>query len=374
MKYIIEKSMSSKVLMAGNYYKHHHPGGISAVVQYWSENIEDLQYYATWKLGGTATRAWWFGKSFVEIIFRLLTDKKIRIVHLHFAADGSFWRKEKLLRMAKMFGKKVVMHCHASRFKDFYSEQSEDGKRHIVDTLNKADVLIALSESWKEWFISVGVVASKIVVLHNITAEPQERLACKVNDGKVHMLFMGELGKRKGVFDIIRGLAKHRDELEGKLEFRIGGNTNEDRLMREIEEGGLQNIVKFEGWVAGEKKIDLLNWADLFILPSFNEGLPISILEAMSYKMPIISSPVGGIPEVVKDGVNGAIVTPGNDDEIFAAIKKYVDDRTLLSTHGEESFKVVQTYLPNFVMNHLKRIYEGLIKNLEQENTAYIGR
>ena len=244
MKYIIDKTLSSKVLMAGNYYKNHHPGGISAVVQYWSENIEDLQYYATWKLGGVATRAWWFGKSYVEIFFRLLLDKKIRIVHLHFAADGSFWRKEKLLRMAKMFGKKVVMHCHSSRFKDFYSERSDDGKRNIVDTLNKADVLIALSESWKEWFISVGVVASKIVVLHNITAQPQVRPTCKVNDGKVHMLFMGELGMRKGVFDIIRGLAKHCDELEGKLEFRIGGNTNEDRLMREIEEGGLNVVNK----------------------------------------------------------------------------------------------------------------------------------
>lgn len=362
MSKIIDKSLSSKVLMAGNYYKHHHPGGISAVVQYWSENIEDLQYYATWKLGGTATRAWWFGKSYVGIFFRLLLDKKIRIVHLHFAADGSFWRKEKLLRMAKMFGKKVVMHCHSSRFKDFYSEQSERRKQHIVDTLNKADVLIALSESWKEWFVSVGIVPSKIVVLHNITAEPKVRPDCKVDDGKVHMLFMGELGKRKGVFDIIRGLAKHRVELEGKLEFRIGGNTNEERLMKEIEQGRLQNIVKFEGWVAGDKKIDLLNWADLFILPSFNEGLPISILEAMSYKMPIISSPVGGIPEVVKDGVNGAIVTPGNDEEIFKAIKKYVNDRTLLSKQGAESYKVVQTYLPVYVMNHLKVIYENLLK------------
>ena len=93
MDKIIDKSLSSKVLMAGNYYKHHHPGGISAVVQYWSENIEDLQYYATWKLGGVATRAWWFGKSYVEIFFRLLLDRKIRIVHLHFAADGSFCGK-----------------------------------------------------------------------------------------------------------------------------------------------------------------------------------------------------------------------------------------------------------------------------------------
>ena len=362
MKYIIDKSLSSKVLMAGNYYKHHHPGGISAVVQYWSEHIEGLQYYPTWKMGSVLTRAWWFGWSSMRIFFRLLTDRKIEIVHLHFAADGSFWRKERLLRMAKMFDKKVVMHCHSSRFKDFYGEHSDKGKRHIIDTLNRADVLIALSESWKEWFTSVGIAPAKIVVLHNITAEPQVRPQCKVPDGKVHLLFMGELGQRKGVFDIVRGLAKHRNELEGKLELRIGGNTNEEKLMQKIEQGRLQHIVKFEGWVAGEKKIDLLNWADLFILPSFNEGLPISILEAMSYRMPIISTPVGGIPEVVKDGANGVMVTPGNDEEIFDAIKKYVDDRSLLSKHGEESYKAVQTYLPDYVMNHLKEIYENLLK------------
>lgn len=360
-KYIIGKKLSAKVLMAGNYYKHHHPGGISAVVQYWSQYIEDLQYYPTYKLTNVLARIGWFVCSFWRLALRMKFDKKVKILHLHTAADGSFWRKSMLVKLGHRLGKKVVLHVHASRFKDFYNEASQKNKQRIFQTLNSVDVLIVLSHSWKEWFVSLGIPEDKIVILHNITSYPTKIESAQIKDGKVHFLFMGEIGQRKGVFDILCALAKHRDELFGKVELRIGGNRHEEELKKAIADGKLQDVVKFEGWVGGEKKLQLLNWADVFILPSFNEGLPISILEAMSYGHPIISTPVGGIPEVVETGRNGILVTPGNDEEIFAAIKKYVDDRTLLSTHGEESFKVVQTYLPDYVMNHLKRIYEGLI-------------
>ena len=76
------------------------------------------------------------------------------------------------------------------------------------------------------------------------------------------------------------------------MELKIGGNKNEEKLKKQIKDFNIQEIVTFEGWVSGNKKLELLNWADVFILPSFNEGLPISILEAMSYGMPIISTPV----------------------------------------------------------------------------------
>ena len=235
-----------------------------------------------------------------------------------------------------------------------------------MDTLKKVDVLIALSESWKEYFVGIGVDSNKIIVLHNITAYPtvldDSKNARKVdiNNRPVRFLFMGEIGQRKGVFDIIRGLSTHRDEVIGKLELRIGGNKMETELRKSIEDGNLSKIVKFEGWISGEKKIELLNWADVYILPSFNEGLPISILEAMSYKMPIISTPVGGIPEVV-DQNNGIIVTPGNDEEIYAAMKYYVYNKEYVAVHGMESYNRSEAYLPNFVLKHLKQIYETLL-------------
>lgn len=359
---IIEKQLSSKILMAGNYYKNHHPGGISAVVDYWSQYIEGLQYYPTFKEGNALVKRAWFFWSYICMFFNMLFCSNAKIVHLHAAADGSFWRKAKLISLAKRMNRKIVLHIHASRFKDFYNESSAQKKTWILRNLKTADVLVCLSESWRTWFENVGVESSRIVVLHNITAYPQF-LGNKepLENRPVRFLFMGEIGQRKGVFDILRGLAKHRDEIKGSIELRIGGNKMESELHKAIEDGGLSDFVKFEGWVSGDKKIDLLNWADVYILPSFNEGLPISILEAMSYKMPIISTAVGGIPEVVENGLNGVIVTPGNDEEIFAAIKHYADNKSCVSVEGSESFARAQTYLPDYVLNHLKSIYENLI-------------
>ncbi len=359
--YIIDKDLSAKVLMAGNYYKHHHPGGISAVVQYWSQYIENLQYYPTYKLSNVLVRIGWFVCSYFRLALRMLTDRNIKILHLHTAADGSFWRKSMLVNLGHRMGKKVILHVHASRFKDFYNESSTKKKQRILNTLNSVDVLIVLSQSWKEWFASLGIPQDKIVILHNITSYPVKIESAKVDDGKTHFLFMGEIGQRKGVFDILRALNNHRDEVEGRVELRIGGNRHEEELKKAITDGKLQNIVKFEGWVGGEKKLQLLNWADVFILPSFNEGLPISILEAMSYGHPVISTPVGGIPEVVETGKNGILVTPGKDEEIFEAINYYVAHRDKISEEGKRSKDVAQTYLPDYVLNHLKEIYQNLI-------------
>lgn len=359
-KYLIPSSISRHVLMAGNYYKHHHPGGISAVVDYWSRYIEGLQYYPTYKLGNVAIRTFWFVSSYLRMMLRMLTDKDAKIMHLHTAADGSFWRKVQLIKLAKNLGRKVVLHVHASRFKDFYNES--DRKDWILRNLKKADVLIVLSRSWKEWFAGIGVPEEKIVVLHNITEYPQ------IKDGKqsidsgrpVRFLFMGEIGERKGVFDILRGMANCDTDLKGKMELRIGGNKHEEKLKQLIADNNLGDIVKFEGWVGGDKKIELLNWADVFILPSHNEGLPISILEAMSYGKPIISTPVGGIPEVVSEK-NGILVTPGNDKEIMDAMLFFANNRKAITERGTVSSKIVKEYLPDYVMEHLRAIYEQFI-------------
>lgn len=360
---IIERSISEKILMTGDYYLRNHPGGISAVVAYWSRNIEELRYYPIYKEGGKITKAWWFVTSCLRMAGRMVFDRKVRIVHQHTAADGSFWRNAQISRMARFFGKKVILHVHASRFKDFYNESDEKDKARILDSLKKADLLIVLSESWKEWFGSIGIESGRMTVLHNITPEPTTIPDSRQEDGLTHFLFLGEIGQRKGVFDIIRAISAHKEEAAGRIGLRIGGNRNEDQLMQAIKENGLEEIVRFEGWVSGEKKIRLLNWADVYVLPSFNEGLPISILEAMSYGCPIISTPVGGIPEVVDN--NGILVTPGNEEEIWRAMSRYADNPELIRTEGEASLRNVRPYLPGGVMTHLKEIYLKILETKE---------
>lgn len=357
---IIDKSISSKVLMTGVYYENNHPGGISAVVQYWSKYFDELQYYPTFKEGSNISKIAIFLKTLIALKLRMATDKNIRLLHAHTAAGTDFRRTAVIVNLAKKKGLKVVLHSHASSFKDFYRDSGDKKKEWIRSVLNKVDVLIALSESWKRYFIGLGVPEEKIIILHNITAYPQKRDVEK-HEGKVRLLFMGEIGKRKGVFDLLRAIGNHKEVLKDKIELRIGGNKMEDKLRANIDEYGIGDFVHFEGFVSGDKKIELLNWANVYVLPSFNEGLPISILEAMSYKMPVISTPVGGIPEVV-DKDNGVLVTPGNDEQIFKAIWKYVENSSIIKEQGEKSYKRVETYMPEYVLNHLKQIYEDLLK------------
>ncbi len=355
----IEKEICQKLVMTGVKYKDNHPGGISAVVQYWSKYFDDLQYYPTFKEGSKLSKIWIFGWSVTRLWFRMHFDKKVRILHAHTAAGTDYRRTSFIVKMAKKAGLKVVLHSHASSFKDFFADSSDIEKSKILDILKMADVLIVLSNSWKEYFTGIGVPEDKIVILHNIAAYPTQ-MDVEKKENEVRLLFMGEIGERKGVFDLLRAISEHQQEFEDKIELRIGGNKQEEKLMSVIIGNGLQEFVKFEGFVTGEKKIDLLNWANVYILPSFNEGLPISILEAMSYKMPIISTPVGGIPEVV-DGSNGVLVTPGASDEIYVAISKYVKNPELIEIHGNSSFDKVQTYMPDYVICDLKNLYERLL-------------
>lgn len=357
-KFLISKTLSSKVLMIGVYYRHNAPGGMAAVIQYYSQYIEGLKYVPSWKLANLICRLWYAVSALSSVSIRLLFDRKIKILHIHTAADASYYRKMIFVKLGKQMGKKVIFHMHSSRFKDFYSEQSGKGKRRIQKELLLPDKLLVLSESWKTWFYGIGVPIDKIEVLCNITETPSR--IPHVSDGKIHLLFLGELGQRKGVFDLLQAVANNRNKFQHKIELRIGGNKNEEKLMDFISVNNLSNFVFFEGWVSGDKKRSLLNWADIYILPSFNEGLPIGILEAMSYGCAIISTPVGGIPEVVISHKNGLLITPGNVMELSNAILALIQTENL-NIYAKESERIAQAYLPGPVMKHLKNIYNQLL-------------
>jgi Glycosyltransferase len=358
MENIINKFICNKVLMVGLSYKVL-PGGMSSVIQYYDPHFEKLRYVSTYRYYGKISRIIYFSIATIKIFLLLLLDRRLQIVHIHSAADGSFVRASIVMKICKLFGKKILLHSHASRFKDYYNESSN--KTKILKNLNMADVLIVLSKSWKIWFQTIGVDDRHIMVLNNITALPQIKVTTRTDD-KLHLLFLGLLGERKGIFDIIKSMSEHKKDFQNKLIFRIGGNTHEDELISAIKHYGLEEFVTFEGWVSGDKKTDLLNWADAYILPSYNEGLPIGILEAMSYGCAIIASPVGGIPEVVKNKHNGIIVQPGNTDDIANAIRDLFDKETLM-TMSDTSKEIVKDYLPDEVIRNLSNIYRSVLEN-----------
>lgn len=356
---IIDLELCNNVLMVGVDYNNR-PGGMSSVIKYYEHYFYKLNYVSTTfytKKFSLFVTFLVFIMAIIRIIFVLLLDKNIKIVHIHTAANGSFIRASVVVRVSKFLKKKVILHCHASRFKEFYMQSEQKNK--ILDTLNSVDKFVVLSESWSSWFKKIGVIGEKIVVLNNFTDYPklEER---KVGE-KLHLLYLGELGKRKGIFDILDAICNNQNEFRNLVEFRFGGNTHEEEVRLKITEYGIDDFVHFEGWISGQRKIDLFNWADVYILPSFNEGLPIGILEAMSYGCAIIATPVGGIPEVVKDGINGIIVEPGDNVGIAYAIKKLMS-RELRVCMSKESKEIVKDYLPERVMNKLKTVYLDLLE------------
>ena len=181
-------------------------------------------------------------------------------------------------------------------------------KKVVRLTLKKCDCVIALSESWKNYFES-EFFHPCVEVVKNVIDSPQIN---KIKSSQFILLFLGRIGNRKGIFDLLEVLAKNRLFYEGKLQLFFGGDGEVEKAKEYIKQNKLENIAFYQGWISGKNKIELLNRADAYVLPSYNEGLPVSILESMSYHLPIISTNVGGIPEIVKDGVNGFIIEPGN--------------------------------------------------------------
>ena len=358
MTKLIHKDLSQKVLMIGEYFKRNAPGGMAAVLASYNEYFENMQFIPTWRNGNILVKIWYAVYSYVFFIWYMLFVRSVKIVHIQGAAFASFERNVFFVKVGKLFGKKVVMHMHCADFESYYNPSKH--KQRIVDTINTCDLYLVLSDSWKQYFESIGVKSNIIKVLNN-TITPPVTKSVKRSTDILNLLYLGVIGQRKGIYDILNALKDNKEMFEGKVVLRIGGNQEEEKLQACINEYGLQGMVKFEGFVSGEKKIECLNWADVYILPSFNEGLPIGILEAMSYRHPIISTPVGGIPEVVKDGVNGIMVKPGNVQEIAKAISAFVGDKKLIEEYGMNSIELVKPYLPETVFATLSEMYSHLI-------------
>lgn len=348
-----EDILFGKILFVGVDYKVP-KGGIASVLNTYSTFIRPFKFVRTYAGElNNYQKILYAVTGYVSIVWKLVVDRNIEIVHIHSASGSSFWRKSYVIKIAKAMKKKVIFHCHGGGFKEF--RQKAPAK---IDTiLKKADMIVCLSQEWKDYFGSIG--CRNVVIINNVIEEPKPELINK--DGIVHFLFLGLICDNKGIFDVLQTLAAHKKELTGKMVLHVGGNGQTDRLISSIKELGLEKLIIFEGWVDREKKQHLLNLSDVYLLPSYIEGVPISILEAESYSKPVISTNVGGIPSIVKNGKTGLIITPGNINEIYWAIKTLTDNENLRHRYGEAGFIISKKYLPNTIKKELINLYGNML-------------
>lgn len=307
------------VLMVGSSTKV--KGGMTTVVQsflrhHFSAPVK-LTYIATHSEKGKLYNSLFFGKSLVKIFFHLMI-KNPAIVHVHMSERGSFVRKYIIFRIAKMFRKKVIIHTHGAEFKEYFLTASVAVQKRVKVLLSRADKVIALGERWKKTLLEIEPKAKTAVLKNSIPIPTIERRSGSQTSFSI--LFLAVLIQRKGIMDLITAsvpVIREAEKRQKQVCFHIAGDGDLMEAAKQLVASyGIEESYRFYGWIGEQQKRELLANADLFVLPSYNEGLPMSILEALSYGIPIVSTKVGSIDEAVEEGRNGYLIEPGNMDAL----------------------------------------------------------
>ena len=226
---------------------------------------------------------------------------------------------------------------------------------YITENLNKSDMVIALSEGWKSEFETQLNLKNVYVLNNGINTEDYERANSDCIENKYKFLFLGRLGKRKGAYDLLSAIEELSKE-GVNVTCYMAGDGEIDKFRKIISEKKLEDNIKIIGWIDKEEKIELLKNISTLILPSYNEGLPMAILEGMACGKAIISTNVGSIPEVVIQDQNGIIVEPGNIEQIKNAIKQVIsNDEKLINMSLNNIDAIDKNY-------SRKKMHETLIK------------
>jgi glycosyltransferase involved in cell wall biosynthesis len=306
-------------------------------------------------------------KDAFSLVRYLLKDKNIKIVHIHTSSYLGFWRYSIHVLISKMFGKPVILHIHGAEFDKFYNMQNMIGKLYIRIVFNVVDKIIVLSSIWKN-FYSHFVPQSKLRVVPNaIYVESFKIRQHASKDDEVKFLFLSNLERRKGVNEILQTADSifSTDEKTKKIHFSFVG-----RPMEEEVQAGLKNFIRkypdkisWTKYVTNKEKIDILSNSDVFLLPSYAEGLPISILEAMAAGLSIISTPVGSISEVIKNGENGFLIPPGDADTLKEKILELASNKDLRKEIGERNSELVkEKYSWNKIAEKIMEVYDEVLK------------
>lgn len=329
-------------------------GGIGKVTQSYKQLFHTFNYLTTQKEGSFIKKMLVFLISLIRLIPTLL-GRKIKVVHVHGSSDGSFYRKAIIIILSKMAGKKVIYHIHSGAFKEFAAKH----KKAVRYILQKSDTVVALSNYWKEYY-EQELGCNHVNVVLNIMDEPHEDHACR-NPQKCTFLFLGKICDHKGVFDLLNVINENSEQLRPFLRLLIAGIGETERLLSYIKTHHLEDIIEYKGWVDGDEKTQLLNQSDVFVLPSYYEGVPISLLEGFSYHLPAITTPVGGIPEILKDGENGILIQPGDKKALFLAMKRLIESPELREKMGNIGYITSMEHLPCKVEETLSCLYKQYI-------------
>jgi len=310
-------------------------------------------------------------RRFMGFFMRVL-GKRYDLVHIH-SADPAFPGTAIFMLLARLAGCRVLLHHHGTDWDWFYPQASPTGRAFIRLGFRLPHCILVLYSAWVNE-IKRLCPGADVRVLGNMVrrAEPPDPEAAKkerenlgFNESDFVVLTVGSVGHRKGSFEILRAIPEVIRSEPGVRFVLVGGEEKPGemgQLNNMIVEYKLEDWVRFAGEVERDRIPDFMAMADLFLLPSYVEGMPISIIEAMRAGLPVISTRVNAIPEMIEDGVSGLLIDPGSPAEIAAAIIRLKRDDALRNQLGVNS---KDAFEERFEFSHgikkIRLLYENVI-------------
>ena len=354
---IDSRSNYKKVVMIGPSLKS--KGGIASVVCAY----RDAGLFQSWPVlylnshveGSKAQKAITVIVALATFI-KMLVLGQVKLLHIHVPRRTAFWRKSLFIGLAYIFRCPVLVHLHSGGFPDFYWKECGTLKQRIVRfILNRADRIIVLSSQW--WDLLEGITANtRLVKIPNFM--DVNNLPVKSLPDRNSVLFLGRLNKEKGFFDLLEVVASIRKKFPG-VKLICGGEGDRREVGDCINRLEIFDNVELLGWVEGAEKEALFQKATIFILPSYYEGLPMVVIEAMSRLIPVIATNVGGVPDIIENGRNGIMVEVGDVSAMAGAIESLLDNeaqRIKIAEAGRNT--VFECFSAQHTLPKLERLYE----------------
>ncbi len=342
-------------------------GGISTVVNnYYDAGLDNkinVKFISTMEEGNKFKKLLIMIKALLIHIITFDYD----ILHVHMSSRASFYRKSIFINISKIYGKKIIIHMHGAEFEKFYRyECNESKQKYIKMIFNMADKVIALSEEWAE-FLKELCDREKIQVIYNSIVVPENDQNKDYKNNTV--LFLGRLGRRKGIYDLIEVIPELIKK-DNNIVFNILGDGEIDKIKELCIKKNLMKNVRILGWLKGEEKQRIIRESTIFVLPSYNEGMPMSILEGMGYSLPIIATNVGGISKQVINEENGFLIKAGDKDMLKNSLMKLMNLESLKRKMGQRSYEIVNKKfnIENVIIDLLK-LYDVVGNKYEGKNT-----
>lgn len=329
-----------------------------------------MDYFVTGSRSGSESWYRAVGRFFFDYVrfVKKLINEEYDLIHLNpslglkaIIRDGIF------LLIAKAFGKKVVVFNHG------WDEKFELKIRRFCPSLfrmvySRADAFVVLSSVFKRKLIDMGYTKTIYVEttavddgLFGCGNDALEERNSKSNSNKFTVLFLSRLEIGKGVYESLDAfhILKKR---HAHATMVFAGDGSELTALRKYAASRTMTDIEFTGYVAGQAKQDAFSCADVYLFPSWSEGMPISVLEAMTFGLPVVTRPVGGLPDFFEDGQMG-FMTDSHDPVVLANLmERLIENSEMRRNMGAYNQRYAQEHFrPAIVAGRLEEIYRNVL-------------